>query len=266
MGHGVSLASEARYEALGFGTGVGTTITAGASANTKGSYATLGTTSFDYDGLFLNVSIISGTGANRFRLDVAANNGGSDQIIIADHFVENNGIVVGPCVFYPVAVPKGASLKVRSQATTGSRQLYAAISGFQCDENMRRGFRGVASATDWTNTDPTNSITLNGTTMTGWTQVMASTPDRFAGLYFMLDAKGVAITGGNFIFSIGWGSAGNELELTRVLVSNGSTDVNWPFIGPIPCDLPAGTRLAVRAQAAAANTSVIAPVLMGLIA
>src|SRR5665213_1654097 len=91
MGHGQSLPSSARYEQLGFGTGTGTAVAASGSANVKGSYASIGgATSFDYDGLY--ISGITGSGSKeRFLVDIAANNGGGDEIIIANYFYESAG-------------------------------------------------------------------------------------------------------------------------------------------------------------------------------
>src|SRR3989304_6056199 len=75
----------ARSEKRGAGTGTtfGTTITGGASANTKGSYTDIGaTTSFDYEWI---VFIVGGWGSTaNFVVDLAINVGGNRFIIAED--------------------------------------------------------------------------------------------------------------------------------------------------------------------------------------
>ncbi len=276
MGYAPSLGASARYQMLGRSGGGGTQITANATANTKGSYATLGTASFDYDGFWVAItSVVSGT-IYRQRVDIAVNTGSSDQVIAEDVYYD--GSVSGAwydnsarSFFVPVKIPRGAVVKARCQSSTGSGTLLAAVNGMQGDARMISGFRALKSATDWSGTDPTNSLALSGATLSGWTQVTASTPARFAGLYLGLDSLGTAPGFAACIFDIGWGTAGSERVLTSIgTASYGSSGVSPLFYapaGPFPCDLPAGTRLAVRGQSAYSSAAgTVYPVLHGLAA
>src|ERR1700691_4551548 len=191
MGYARALASSTRYQSLGVSGGVGTTLTASATVNTKGSFAILGTTGFQYDGFHLHLTGLPGSGGSRFRVDVSSNTGGSDQLIVEDiyfdasssgsYYQDQEGILV------PVYVPAGAALKARVQGTAASTQISASILGFSGDAKSERGFRALKSTTDWTGTDPTNSITFSGITLTGWTQVQAVAPVRLAALYLAID-------------------------------------------------------------------------------
>ena len=85
MGYGQPIAAGARYENIGVTSASGTTVTAG-TANVYGSLATLGTTSFAYDGIILNVNGFSSSG--RYRFTLTANNGAADQAIVSDIMFE----------------------------------------------------------------------------------------------------------------------------------------------------------------------------------
>lgn len=262
MGYGLPLIASARYETLGAGTGTGTTVTAGGSNNTKGNYATLGTTSFQYDGIELTFSSFSS--ANRYRIDIAINTT-ADTIIIPDLFVDctTNGSSTSTSVFIPISVPTGAAVKARCQSNSASATVNILATGYQTDSKGMRGFARCVSCTDWTNTDPTGSVTLTSTTLTGWAQVQASTTARIAALYAAIDARGVAMTGSvDLLFDIGWGSAGNERQLARFLMRSASA--HQQIFGPFPCDFPSGTRLAFRAQASTTDTNTLSMALFGL--
>ena len=270
MGYARALVSSTRYETQGLSGGVGVTITSGA-ANAKGSFATLGTTGFEYDGFHLYITGLPGGGASRYRVDVSSNTGGSDQLIVEDIYFDpspqGNYTAAWKEILVPVAVPAGAVLKARCQAPAASVSLSASVLGFQGDAKATKGFRALKSATDWTNTDPTNSLTLSGTTLTGWTQVMAATPARFAGLYLALDSLGATgQTAAHATFEIGIGTSGSEhttgIVLARQLSGYGLNDGHSFH----PCDIAAGTRLSVRAQCDGANTNSYGVVLNGLAA
>lgn len=270
MGYARALASSTRYESKGLASGVGTTVTSGA-ANAKGSFATLGTTGFAYDGFHLTITGLSGGGATRYRIDVTSNTGGSDQLIVEDLYFDPSpaGLYYADqkSILVPVAVAAGAVLKARCQAVAASVSLSVGVLGFQGDAKATKGFRALKSATDWTNTDPTNALTLSGTTLTGWTQIMASTPVRFAGLYLALDSRGSVSATSHATFEIGIGASGSEhstgiVVARQLAASSGLVDCH----GPYACDIAAGVRLAVRAQCDAANTDSYGVVLNGLAA
>src|ERR1700722_1060482 len=66
MGYGAPIAASTRYETLGAATGVGTPVTSGSTANTFGSTITLGTASFDYDGIIITAGS-TGNSISLFR-------------------------------------------------------------------------------------------------------------------------------------------------------------------------------------------------------
>ena len=263
----LSLVMGSRIETQGAGTGVGTSVTASASTNTKGSWTQIGSAiGFDYNEIFLSVALGS-TVVGRVRLDIGVEtSAGSQQIVAADLFCDFSTVASHADFVLPVNIKKGSTIWARCQSNTASVVLSVLVNGVQGQGRLMRGYRGVASCTDWTNTDPTNTVTLNGTSFTAWAQIQATTAQRIGGLIAAIDGKGATLTAANVLFQVGWGSSGNERALFQFAVRMAGAINVPPAIGPIPCDLASGTRLAFRAQASAADTNVLGLVLMGLIA
>jgi hypothetical protein len=263
MGYGAPLASASRYETLGAATGVGTPVTSGASINTFGSTITLGTTSFDYDGIFITTA---STGNNISLVDIIVNTGGSDQIIVTTVPVPHNsggGIYQSTSGVIPVSIPAGAVVKAKMQSETASAIADLMVVGFQGNNNTSPGFRGLACCTDITSGAPTNGITMSSTTQTAWAQIRASTPNRIAGLYWSYDTRGTTAGATQVLLQVGWGPSGSEKLLFTAGLNFGMVPV---LQGPYPCDLPPGTRLAARMQANGTVTQTVSILLHGLIA
>lgn len=273
MGFGRPLGSSTRYENRGFGTGVGTTVTASVTAGSKGTAANLGAvTSFDYDGIIVSYSHGNSV---RYRLDILANNGGADEKIVEDLLIDgsSSGAYIGSSIFVPVSVRSGAQLKGQLASSNGGNTLTVGISGFQGDARQLAGFRALKSFTDWDATTPINPVSgknqaaLTGTTLTGWNEIIASSPCRCAGLYATIDTMGNVPASAGVLFTVGWGAAGSERALFTIPYSNGgATSGTSPAVGPFPCDFPAGTRFAWQGQASGADTATMAMVLNGLAA
>jgi hypothetical protein len=253
------LVAATRYESLGLGTGVGTTVTANASANVKGSYATIGTAGFRYSGFVLSMTVLFGS-VRRARLDIAINTGGADTIIVEDYYFE--GTVGTPTVaalncFFPVCIPSGATIKARIQCSTGSEAVEVSVVGVAFDFAGPIGASRMVSCSDFTNTAPTNTVAMTGTSYTAWTTIKASTPARISRLWLAWSSNAdTTRTACEFIVDIGIGSAGNEVVLAS-LVGRQASIVFLPQDMGFPCDIPAAKRLAFRIQAAngAANDS-----------
>jgi hypothetical protein len=264
MGYGYARARGGQIEQLGFsGSGSTTTVTSGATAGTFGTLTTIGATGFVYDGLTLSI----GSSAQRRGIcTVTANTGGAD-VVIADSIPFNamaGANLLTSYIDLPIRVPSGAVIKAKvATETAGSSATRVAITGYRSSA-LAQGFSRVVSCTDLSGSDPTNAITLNGTTLTGWVTVNASTPADIGWLWAVPlcfnTSMGLGTTGQVYI-EVGWGSSGNEQALFRVpLVAN--ADFGGSGIG-IPCMIPAGTRLAARAQASGAATATIGVVCYG---
>jgi hypothetical protein len=270
-----------RYQLLGRSgsAGTGTAVAASATADTKGSYVTIGTTSYAYDGFKLTNgrSGVGSTGV-AYRIDLATDDGlgGGPQIIMQDMFYEGSTLwylqALSP-IEIPVRIPSGVDLKMRCQSSAGGDWVYPSIQGVSADNSRVRGYTKLLPATDWTGTAPNNSgFNPGGATQTGWVTVCASTSDLFAGLYVGLALRGAGgSTYLDFMIDVAIGSVGNEQYLFTVHgyddSNNGSPSamLGCPA-GPYDCDIPAGSRIAMRFQGSFASaTGVLYPTAFGLV-
>lgn len=270
MGFAQPLVSSARYETQGLSTGTGTTITPSGTANSKGSYAALGSaTGCEYDGFFVAVTGNSGGGTTSYLIDIAADNT-TQEVIAANLFFDPAaaGSYVGDMqhIYVPVKVKKGATLYARCSSNSGGGTVSVSTLGYAGDGRMLPGFSQMICATDITGGDPANSITLSGTSLTGWVQIQAATTNRLAGLMIRLDDKrSVLGTTTAAMFELGMGASGSEVSLgikfaTMLGGAYGLGRSDW-----LPCSVPAAKRLAARAQCANADTNSLSLFLYGLV-
>lgn len=106
-------------------TTIGTSVDAGASANTKGAYAQIiASTAVDYGAFCFHMDSLGrsavGTSNNQL-IDVAVGGAGSEQVIISNYpMALQNGNTVG-CAWSPwfeMDIPSGTRIAVRSQASS----------------------------------------------------------------------------------------------------------------------------------------------------
>ena len=265
MGYGFPLHSATRIETLGVATGSGVAVTAsGSGSGIYGSLATIGTTGFAYDGFMLQAQVYN---ARNWKVTItAATGGGADETIVQDFYFANSGATGSNSIDFPIRVPAGAVIKIKVAANFGSSVTYLAIIGYQGNHNLVRGFSRAVSLTDFGSNSvyPANAITLNGTTLTAWSELCASTSQA-------VEAIGLCFTGLASSFGtnlrisveLGYGGAGaeNGTGIQVISACNGNTMNNDPIL--VPYFIPAGTRLAMRGQVSAAETHTCAVVAWG---
>lgn len=248
-----------RSETLGRSSGDGTTVTSGGSSGTKGSYTSLGTTSFDWDGFTL---MCSGMSASRpCQYDVAV--GATPDIIVADGFFFPFDSTYVHWQHFPVRVPANTALKMRCAVNTNGNAQKWIATGYQGD-HLLRGFRKAANLNTFSGAEPVTKLTESGTTQTAWTQLIASTADRYGALIVQPpDVTGTG-QGGCVILEFGIGSSGAEQSIGSLAVSS---NVPQRCVGQgfLLCDIPLGSRIAFRVQAANAGTPSVAPSVLGLV-
>ena len=266
-GYGLSAQSSTRFEVLPRQTATGIVNTSCTASSTAGNYGTavqIGINSFDYDGLYFVQQQNTGAGRNRWTVTYSLN-GGADEPLITDLLVDSE-VSGGVCatVYCPVSVPRGATLKAKVANSVASRISAMLLTGFQGDAQQIRGFRQMMAAVDYSGFDPANTITLNGTTPTAYQTAMAATPVRFAALMVSPDTLTVTPTIALLRLDIAVGPSGSENYLFSTFYAYpGSVNSPANIQGPFPCDIPAGSRIAYRGVAGAANTTTISAALNG---
>lgn len=258
----VALRPAARFEGLGLGTGTGTTVTAAGAANVKGSWASLGTTGFGYDGFIVNIKGMSA--ARRvYQIDIGI--GATPDIIVTDLHLEffSNQF---PCVIdLPLKVPAGVALQMRCQSGNAGAAVEAVATGYAYDHRGLPGFSRAEQVAAMSASRPNNAVTETGTSWTAWTEIVASTSRRYQGLIALANANndGTRTTAG-VLMDLGKGAGGSEQLITTLQGANAALAMPVPPVF-LPVDLPAASRLAYRVQCsdgAAADT--ISAAVMGI--
>lgn len=252
--------ANARHESRGEVTGSsrGTGLTAGAGANTKGSWTALGsTTSFAYEGFTLYLSNMSEATATDYMVDIGIDDGsGNTFILVPDlHFsalkqANEHNLAIN----IPVHVPAGALIEARIAAATLSLTCRCHIVGHSANPGGFPGYsRAVALFTPGSSrgvaVDPGGSANTKGS----WAQLTASTPVDVAALFAVIGFNNhvARATTDQHLLDIGIGAGGSEFVLVPNLFYGWSTTWDGPndvFFQPFAASIPSGTRVAARAQ------------------
>jgi len=226
----------------------GTTITANASINTKGSYTQLvASTTYDVCGFWLLLGA-AGTSGAAYSVDIAVGAGGSEQIIVADFVFQQAGTVLNS-VYFPIGIPAGSRVAARCQSTTTVATINVSIIG--ADGNFVQPHLGNcttygfnSATTLGTNIDPGGSANTNG----AYSQITASTTYDINAISLALDGQSTSTTGTMYV-DIAVGGAGSEqVIIPNIAVLLGANKPSQGSLGAFPVQIPAGSRIAIRAQ------------------
>lgn len=274
------LASGFRAESFGTSTATqgGTTVTSSATANTKGSWTQLdASTAFDASTLLL--WIVVQFQDTLYLLDVGIGAPGSEQVI-ASNLLISQSVGVTSDIILPIAIPAGSRIAIRSQDNFGSSSLYVT---------------GMLIAGGWANDPPYQTVTAYGVstasstgitvdagatvnTKGAWTQIVASTTTTMKAMLVsaIRNTPGTAASADySQITDIGVGPSGSEQVVVpnlRYFCSTMTGGVQTPYtagsgtlsglstlfpriVQPIPCDIPSGSRLAIRQQCTTTNAA-----------
>jgi hypothetical protein len=233
----------------------GTALTAG-TANVKGSYAEL-VASTAHDAAWLIVHIAVNAGSHDALVDIAVGAAASEQVII-----ENIPIGIGsssakhPTIaLFPIAVPAGTRIAARAQSTLASTVIYVHVQlchgGFLASAplSLVTTYGAATADSGGTQVDPGASANTKGS----WVELTASSTYPIAALLVGVPNQNNATRStGLYLLDIGIGGAGSEEVIVPdiQLHANAANDVIEPQLaGPFFVSIPAGTRIAARAQA-----------------
>lgn len=230
-----------------------TSLTANASANTKGSYVEI------EDSTLFNVSAIMLTFLNSnggdYLIDIAVGAGGSEQVIISN-LLWTASLFTGDNpshVLFPIAIPAGTRVSARCQCTTGSRVttlsvLFIAGSVLAGGKLQRVETSGAATGdSGGTSVDPGGTINTKG----AYSQLSAALVHPIKWIIIAVgNQANTARTTCFWLIDIAIGAGGSEQVVIPNLsfISRTEDDMPRPHAVGLPVDIPAGVRLAVRAQ------------------
>jgi hypothetical protein len=224
-----------------------TTVTADSSANTKGAWIELiSSTTANSSFMVLNLNSFQSTGVNTASLlDIAFGASGAEVPILENLAVGAAGSA--NLIPLPVKIPAGTRVSARIQSVVSGGKT-GTINPFLYDAG---NYDISPTSLDVIGGNTTNSqgISFSGSSGT-WVEAISSTTKAYkavALIFSVHSSTHPALT--NQYFSIGIGSAGNEFEFgtsRQSFQSNGSTNMANPQLNLFGYDIPAGSRLAVK--------------------
>lgn len=248
------------YETFGHATVAnGTTVTASASTNTKGSYAELSaSTGIDADGFYLYV--LSGSLAADYLIDIAIGGSGSEVDILSNLLCSSpsNSNEAPYEIYVPLPIAAGSRIACRCQSSDSNAGLTVsgviAKGGFFEAMKMSRATTYGADTTDsgGVSVDPGATINTKGS----YSQISAAITNPIRYAIICAGAQNNTVrTSMTHVVDIAYGGAGSEtiivpdLNLRQIAVSFDTIQPAWT---PRFFDLQAGQRLAAR-QASSNN-------------
>lgn len=225
-----------------------TSVTAGGSANTKGSWVEVSASWPGYGGLTMATQALGGVDS---LLDIGIGSAGS-EVVVAENVYAGNGAsarLMAPFCL-PLMIPSGARVSVRSQASTASSACSVFITSSPQPVLLGRCTTYGANTGDsgGVQVDPGLSSNTKG----AWVTVTASTTSDIKAFILVLGVLAdLSRPNTRWLIDVAVGGAGAE----QVIVSDygaaarSEHDAVLPQVSQLmPIQIPAGSRIAIRAQ------------------
>lgn len=251
-----------------FSTGeVGPLVQAHATTNTKGSYTSVVTIApFDIFmlGVYTEGVAVSGQFTGML-VDIAIDPAGGTtyEVIVPNVLATNSPSTSGRVTWFPVFIPKGSQIAARCQASITSDLVRVGLQ-FLGGYNRSNPWPHRGPIQDYGTALATSGGTQPGATANAnlkgpWAQVGADTTRRHSGLTLITSGSDGGSASATYLFDIGVDPAGGT-SYTVVLgnIFHRQTNTEQGFKYPLHCalvgmDIPAGSSIAIRAQATAGN-------------
>lgn len=208
-------------------------------------------TTYDWQGFWVSIVNTGATVVQR-QLTLGLGSAGNEREILPGATLCRASTVnmMASAYYVPVAVPAGSRIAGKMSGTTGA--FTVTVTGVAASPMgtppSGAGFAHGVGTNQGTAIDCGGAANTKGS----WTQIVAATTYPYRYLMAFIGCNGnTTMADGSFLFDIGVGTAASEFALVSNLQFEQSVsgDMNVPCaFGPFPCDLPAGTRLAVRGQ------------------
>ena len=246
------------YASIGEDTGIatrGTVLTADSTANTKGAWVEISSsTPIDANGFWLN---LFGIFAGKFLIDIATGAESSEVVLIENIMFHGSGSSVSGGVarsaYIPLAIPSGTRVAGRCQAATGSSTVDIVLT--LADETSQSARPCARVTTYGADTSDSGGVAVDPGTPANTkvrTQIVASTTNDIELLLVAMTSQVTTANTIRFIFDVETGAAASEVVLIPNNPANQgtATDTSAPaFYGPFPVNISAGTRISINMQA-----------------
>lgn len=242
----------------------GITVTSSASVDTDGTWQTNSAYKPTFSWNILTLYVWNAN-VDSFIMDIGVDDGaGNVYVLCPDLRVPGLRIArSGMSVYHlPLHVPQGRQLAFRCASAAGSNGVRVVCGGSSNGIYGAQGFsRMVAlfspvAGSKGVSVDPGASANTKG----AWSQMTASSSDRVVGLMLATGDDGdvARAANQNMALDVGIGAGGSERVLIPNIVFVAETNADqWrpAQTGVYPCDVPAGTRFAVRGACSVSTAS-----------
>jgi hypothetical protein len=223
-----------------------TSVTASASAHTKGAWSQLiASTSAETTILTLNVANNASATDTAALLDIGVGAAGSETVIVPDIAV---GAASNIAIQVPVKIPSGSRIAARAQSVVGSRAI-----------TVGTGVNAATIASDAalipTSVDTLgiDTATSTGTVMSGasgtWVEIVASTTKDYTAFCLVPSSSDSDIASLTITYDIGVGAAGSEVAFGQLQFGTINNEIVTGRTAQIVLfgkEVPSGSRIAVR--------------------
>ncbi len=243
-----------RIEAVGsdISDSAATDIVAGGT-NSKGSYAQLiASTAFDAYGFWLTGRGEAASSSRSGLIDIAVGAAASEQIILADYMMPASRFLFS--AFFPVRIPAASRIAARGQTSSSGTAFMAGIQ--LVGAPILSGAPLARITTYGADSSDTSGVSIDpgavANTKGAYSQVVASTTNPIKAFVMTLGAfQNQVLTTANWLIDIAVGAAASEQIILADLWAGAHANhdiIQPPTLFPIPANIPAGSRIAVRAQ------------------
>lgn len=229
----------------------GTLVTSGA-ANTKGNwYQLVASSAYNTDGLLVFIAKMN---ASDFLVDIGIGAAGSENVVVPNLVAGNNLANNVTQYLIPISIPAGTRIAACCQAVAAAVGMLISISlltqGFMPSASLGRVTAYGANTADSGGTSVDPGAVLN--TKNAYSQINGVTANPIRALLIGIGGQANSVrTICYWLVDVAVGAAGSErIILPDLQLGCNATgdDVVPTSIGPFFIDIPAGTRLAARAQ------------------
>lgn len=245
-------------------TSLGTAMSAGAG-NAYGAYVQLSaSTAADTCWMLVQLEFDSNQGGSQGACKIAVGAGGSEKDIAVDLLHQTN-FKGSSSYLFPICIPAGTRVSAAGAAGGGASHLTVKLTLFDGAFTNTEGASGVDSiGYDAVNVKGT-PLTPNATADTkgSYAQLTASTTRDYIGFMLYVDQQNGGGANAIYVFDVAVGGAGAEKDILPNCIATVSAP-NQAFTGPFWINIPAGTRIAARAQAEVASGAIMGLTLYGI--
>jgi len=246
-----------RYESSGTGSTYLITVQSGA-ANTKGNWIVLlSSTSFDTEGFWFFCGF--GT-VTRFLIDIGVGSLNNEIVLVSNLLVGGgNGSVSCDMVWIPLSIPAGTRITARSQSATASANARCGVLMHESGWVKRQVFGRATTYGAETGDSTGISVDSGGTVNTegSYAEITASTTNPIKELVVCIASNTSALASAHTLLDIAIGASLSEtIVIPNISIrAEPAGDVKFPAFKSFAVSIPAGTRIAARAQSNSTNAN-----------